>query len=88
MLKLATDPEADVRRSAVYALEVQRAEPDVQAAIRKLLRDSSPAVVYSTILADGPTRHRRELESLVKCADAEIAGWAKDQIKSLEHPAK
>lgn len=83
LLKLTTDPEADVRWRAINGLSAQRADPTVQAAIKRLLHDRSPEVVSFTILADGPVRHRAELEVLTNCADRQIAQWAREKLTQI-----
>ncbi len=88
LLKLTTDPEADVRWRAIFGLKDQRAEPTVQAAIGKLLHDRSPEVIYFTILADGLARHRTDLEALKKCSDREIAEWAQEKLAQIAKTGK
>jgi hypothetical protein len=88
LLKLTSDADAKVRVNAIFGLSTQRADPAVQAAIKRLLHDQSPEVVYFTILADGPARHRSELESLAKCADREISQFAREKLAQIAKSAK
>ena len=87
-LRLANDPDEDVRWRVAWGLNNQLEREDVKRAIADLVKDSSPCVKYEAILVTGPQKVIPELEALSKGADPYYARLAAQELRQLAKEKK
>jgi len=82
-LRIANDPDEDVRWRVVAGLNGQFEREDVKRAIASLLKDKSPAVRYNIIVGVGPEKFVPQLQELSRGPDPRVAEWAAEKLKQI-----
>ena len=82
-VKLAGDPEPDVRRRIGFGLKDQLDREDLQPVLEKLLHDPVASVRLETIYAFSEPERTRRLQKLLQDKHATIAAWARDLLRDI-----
>ena len=85
-LRLAKDTSSEVRWRVGFGLADELDREDVRPVISALLQDDNPGVRYMTISAVRVEKHFKELQQMAQSPNKQIANWAVETLKQLEHP--